>query len=155
MLFYSPLSGTTKARINWEGCTRKGIWRKNEGDGKGRGTISLHRVAVHPDCWCIHPLTPIMVISRPLSASSIYYDPRHSPCSIYVPDSLFHNLCPSFLWSTSWSGTLHFILHAFLHPVTVPFFCHYYYNYYNCFTALDFCPGLPRWAGTRKVKPGK
>jgi len=26
---------------------------------------------------------------HPLSASSIYYDPRHPPCSIYVPDSLF------------------------------------------------------------------
>jgi len=36
----------------------------------------------------IHPLTPIMVISHPLSVSSIYYDPWHPPCSIYVPDSL-------------------------------------------------------------------
>jgi len=37
----------------------------------------------------IHPLTPILVIDRPLSDSSIYYDPWHPPCSIYVPDSLF------------------------------------------------------------------
>ena len=37
----------------------------------------------------IHPLTPIVVISHPLSASSIYYDPQHPPCSNYVPDSLF------------------------------------------------------------------
>jgi len=37
----------------------------------------------------IHPLTPTVVISRPLSASSIYYDPWHPPCSIYVSDSLF------------------------------------------------------------------
>ena len=28
-----------------------------------------------------------------------------------------HNFCPSPLWSTSWSGTLHFILHTFLHPL--------------------------------------
>jgi len=28
----------------------------------------------------------------------------------------FHNLSPSFHWSTSWLGTLHFILHTFLHP---------------------------------------
>jgi len=35
----------------------------------------------------IYPLTPIMVINHPLSASSIFYDPRH-PCSIYMPDSL-------------------------------------------------------------------
>jgi len=26
-----------------------------------------------------------------------------------------HNLCSSFLWSTSWPGTLSFILHTFLH----------------------------------------
>jgi len=25
----------------------------------------------------------------------------------------FHNLCPSFLWSLSWPGTVHFILHTF------------------------------------------
>ena len=37
----------------------------------------------------IHPLTPIVVINHPLSASSIYYDPWHPLCSIYVPDSLF------------------------------------------------------------------
>jgi len=37
----------------------------------------------------IHPLTPIMVISHPLPASSIYYDPWHPPCLIYVPNSLF------------------------------------------------------------------
>ena len=30
-----------------------------------------------------------MVISHPLSASSIYYDPWHPLCSIYVLDSLF------------------------------------------------------------------
>jgi len=27
----------------------------------------------------------------------------------------FHNLSPSFLWSTSWPGTLHFLLNTFLH----------------------------------------
>jgi len=45
-----------------------------------------------------------------LIASTIHYDPWHPSCSIYVPDSIFHNLSPSFLWSTSWLGTLHFIL---------------------------------------------
>jgi len=30
-----------------------------------------------------------MVINYPLSPSSIFYDPRHLPCSIYVPYSLF------------------------------------------------------------------
>ena len=37
----------------------------------------------------IHPLTPIIIISHPLPASSIYCDPWHPPCSIYGPDSLF------------------------------------------------------------------
>jgi len=32
-----------------------------------------------------------------------------------------HNLCPSPLWSTSQSGTLHFILHTFCHPIIVFF----------------------------------
>jgi len=31
----------------------------------------------------------------------------------------FHNLSPSFLWSTSWPGTIHFILRTFLHPIIV------------------------------------
>jgi len=35
------------------------------------------------------------------------------------PTIFFHNLSPSFLWSTSWTGTLHFILHTFLRPVIV------------------------------------
>jgi len=28
-----------------------------------------------------------------------------------------------------------------------------YYYYYNHFTAPWLCPGLPGWAGNRKVKP--
>jgi len=30
-----------------------------------------------------------VVINHHLSTSSIYYDPRHPPCSIHTPDSLF------------------------------------------------------------------
>jgi len=37
----------------------------------------------------IHPLTPILVVICPLSASSICYDPWHPPCSLHVPESLF------------------------------------------------------------------
>ena len=37
----------------------------------------------------IHPLTPILITRQHLSISSIYYDPQHPPCSIYVPDSPF------------------------------------------------------------------
>jgi len=73
----------------------------------------------------IHPLIPIVVINCPLSALSIYYDPWHLPCSIHAPDSLFpQSLSTSFLWSTSWPGTLHFILHTLLHPIIVIFSQH-------------------------------
>ena len=43
----------SQARINWEGCVRKGIRGKNGGDGRDGAPISLDAVAVHPDCWCI------------------------------------------------------------------------------------------------------
>jgi len=61
------------------------------------------------------PTQPIQNINHPLSASSIYYNPQHPPCSIYVLDS-FYAQALQVLWSISWSGTLHFILHTFLHP---------------------------------------
>ena len=63
----------------------------------------------------------------------------------------FHSLLPSFLWSTSWPGTLHFILHKFLHPHT-----HTHTHTHNRFTALlEYVRDHPGWAGARKVKPGR
>ena len=35
----------------------------------------------------IHPLTPILIIGHPLSTSSIYNDPWHPLCSVYVLDN--------------------------------------------------------------------
>jgi len=35
----------SQARINWEGCVRKGILHKNGGDGRGGALISLDGVA--------------------------------------------------------------------------------------------------------------
>jgi len=67
----------------------------------------------------IHPLTPIVVINRPLSASSTMIHgilPVQSTCLTVF----FHNLSPSFLWPV----TLHFILHTFLHPIIVFFSQH-------------------------------
>ena len=58
----------------------------------------------------IHPLIPIVVIYYPLSASSIYYDHGILPDQFTCLTVFLHNLCPSFLWSTSWPGALHFIL---------------------------------------------
>ena len=42
-----------QVRINWEGCARKGIQRKNGGYGRDGAPISLDVVAVYPDCWCV------------------------------------------------------------------------------------------------------
>jgi len=57
----------------------------------------------------IHPLTPIVVVSHPLSASFIYYDPWHPPCSIYVLDSLFAQSLSkfSFVYLLAWQIPLH------------------------------------------------
>ena len=69
-------------------------------------------------------LTPILIIRHPLSTSSIYYDPLHPPCSIYMLDSPFPQLSPGPLWSTSWFGTLYFIHHTSLHPIVFFFLQH-------------------------------
>jgi len=65
-------------------------------------------------------VTRILIIRHPLSTSSLYYDPQHPPCSIYMLDSLFH-LSPGPLWYSPWSGTLYFILHTYLHPIIILF----------------------------------
>ena len=82
----------------------------------------------------IHSLTPILIINHPWSASFIYCDPWHPPCSIYVLTVFLHYLCPNPLWSTSWFGTLHFILHTFLH-LSLSFLCStcpYHHNLFCC-----------------------
>jgi len=57
----------------------------------------------------IRPLTPIVVINRPLSASSIQHDPRHPPCSTHVPDSLFPQSLSKFslVYLLAWHPPLH------------------------------------------------
>ena len=53
----------------------------------------------------LHPLTPIVVINYPLSASSIYYD----TCLIYVPGSLFAQSLSKFslVYLLAWHPRLH------------------------------------------------
>jgi len=63
----------------------------------------------HQSSYLLSPSTTIPVIL-----------PIQSTCFTVF----FHNLCPSFLWSTSWPGTLHFILHTFLHPIIIFFSQH-------------------------------
>jgi len=90
----------------------------------------------------IHVLTAIPIINHCLCASSIYCDPWHPPCSIYMPES---NLCPSFLWSTSWSVSLHFTIHTLFHPIIVFFHstCPCHRNLFCCSTEIiSPYPGL-------------
>ena len=57
----------------------------------------------------IHPLTPILIIGHPLSTFSIYYDPKHPPCSVYVPDSPFPQPLSrsSLVYLLVWNPLLH------------------------------------------------
>jgi len=50
----------------------------------------------------------------------------------------FHNLFPSFLWSTSWPGTLHFILHNFFTQLLSSFrsTCLYHHSLFCCSTKI-------------------
>jgi len=63
----------------------------------------------------MHPLTPIVGIKYPylLPPSTTIHDILRIQSTCFTV--FFHNLSPSFLWSTSWPYTLHFILHTFLH----------------------------------------
>jgi len=49
------------------------------------------------------------VIHHPLSAPSIFYDPLHPSCSIYVPDSLFPQSFSKFslVYILAWHPPLH------------------------------------------------
>ena len=70
--------------------------------------------------WILSGTTPVpkmftrshpfwSLINHPLFASSIYYDPWHPPCSIYMPDSLFaQSLSKFFLVNLfAWHSPLH------------------------------------------------
>jgi len=72
----------------------------------------------------IHPLTLITVINHPnlLSPSTTIHGILSIQSTCFTV--FFHNLSPSLLWSTSWSGTIHFILHTFLNPIIIFFLQH-------------------------------
>jgi len=57
----------------------------------------------------IDPLTPIVVINRSLSASSINYDWWYPACSIHIPDNLFPQSLSKFslIYLLSWYLPLH------------------------------------------------
>jgi len=54
-----------------------------------------------------YPLTSLVAINHPLSASSIYYDPWHPHCSTYMPDSLFPQSLSMFSLVLAWHPPLH------------------------------------------------
>jgi len=54
-----------------------------------------------------------------------------------------HNLCPSFLWSTSWSGILHFILHTFLHSYVRACVCVFLHLFYSLCCLNQYFKPLP------------
>jgi len=84
----------------------------------------------------IHPLTHIMVINHPLSASSIYYDPWHPPCSIYVPDSLLPQSLSKFslVYLLAWHPPLHSAYTA--SPNNCLPFAAYAHTVATCFTVV-------------------
>jgi len=57
----------------------------------------------------MHTLTPVLIINHPLSASSIYCEPWHPPCSIYMLDSLFAQPMSKFslVYLLVWHPPLH------------------------------------------------
>jgi len=74
----------------------------------------------------IHPLTPILIIRPPLSTSSIYYDPQHPPCSIYMLDSFSTTSIQDLfglplVQGPSTSYSMHFIFATHAHTIAACF----------------------------------
>jgi len=60
-----------------------------------------------------------VVIYHPLSASCIYYDPCHPPVQFTWLTVFLCNLCPSFLWSTSFPDpSTSYSIHFFTQSLT-------------------------------------
>jgi len=77
----------SQARINCEGCVRKGILRKNGGDGGHGAPISLDRVAVHADCWCICLCYLHFAPENPEDGEMYLLMPTHLVCPRQGPES--------------------------------------------------------------------
>ena len=79
------------------------------------GELVPEETFTHPPYWSssnLYQLLPSTTIHSIL------------PVQITCLTIFLHNLSPSDLWSTSWSGALHLILHTFLYTVTVFFSQH-------------------------------
>jgi len=84
----------SQARINWEGCARKGIWHKN-------GTVMAEMGApisldgVHPDCWCVCHSAP----ENPEDGEMYLLVTAHPGCPRQSPES-----CKMFVCACEWSA---------------------------------------------------
>jgi len=83
----------SQARINWEGCARKGIWRKNGGMEEMKAPISLDGVAVHPDCWCVCPCYLHFASENPEDGKMYLLVPAHLGCPGQSPESCKMVVC--------------------------------------------------------------
>jgi len=75
------------ARINWEGCTRKGIRHKNGGNGRDGAPISLDGVTVHPDFWSVCLCYLHFAPENPKDGEMYLLVPVHPGCPGQSPES--------------------------------------------------------------------
>jgi len=85
----------------------------------------------------IHPLTSVLDINHPLSASSIYYNPWHSVCSIYVPDSFFSPISKFPLVYLGLAPSTSYSTHFFTQSLSsFSSTCPYHRNLFCCTTKI-------------------
>ena len=135
-----------------------------------KGSTMIGRVWVG-ECFFWYWPTRVVPDQRPLNGRCCcccFVCQYQSSDWLWRPPPKWPIFCQVGRWTllqTSWSGALYFILHAFLHfrhhlfathehniaacSAVIPVLCHLCHH--TRLTALF--PGLPRWAGTRKVKP--
>jgi len=98
------MTKSTKAR-DARMCTEPLVIRMSKGNGgrfSNRSRFILYNNNNNNNCFMAlcrdYPDDPVpketfthshLIINHPLSASSIYYNPQHPPCSIYMLDGLF------------------------------------------------------------------
>jgi len=77
----------------WEGCARRGIQRKNGGMAEIGAPISLDRVAVHPDCWCVCLCYLHFAQENPEDGETYLLVPAHPGCPGQNPESCKMTVC--------------------------------------------------------------
>jgi len=83
----------SQAMINWEGCVRKGIWRKMVGMVEMGAPISLDGVAYHLDCWCVCLFYLHFAPENPEDGEMYLLLPAHPGCSRQSPESCKMVVC--------------------------------------------------------------